>query len=60
MKEIINIIVIIAFALGGTAALKEFHDSIRNAALEKSAKGLPSLEKMSQDLRKPARHAQKH
>lgn len=39
MKEIVNIIVIIALVLGGTAALKGFHDTVRKAALEKSAKG---------------------
>ena len=60
MKEIINIIVIVAAVLGGTAAFKGFHDSIRNSALEKASKGLPSLERMSQDLRQPARQGKKN
>lgn len=47
MKEIINIIVIIAAVLGGTAAFNSFHDTVRKAALEKSAKGLPSLADIS-------------
>jgi hypothetical protein len=55
MKEIINIIVIIASVLGGTAALKGFHDTVRKAALEKTAKGLPSLEKMSGAFIGPAK-----
>lgn len=41
MKEIISALVIIASILGGTAALKGFHDTIREAALEKAAQGLP-------------------
>lgn len=52
MKEIISAIVIIASILGGTAALKEFHDSVRKAALEKSAQGLPSLTEMTRSLQR--------
>lgn len=53
MKEIISALVIIASILGGTAALKGFHDTIREAALEKAAQGLPSLEGMSRTLSTP-------
>jgi hypothetical protein len=53
MKEIISAIVIIASVLGGTAALKGFHDAVRKAALEKAAQGLPSLEGMSRALTRP-------
>lgn len=55
MKEVISAIVIIASVLGGTAALKEFHDAVRKAALEKAAQGLPSLEGMSRALTTPAK-----
>lgn len=55
MKEVISAIVIIASVLGGTAALKEFHDAVRTAALEKAAQGLPSLEGMSRALTTPAK-----
>lgn len=50
MKEIISAIVIIASILGGSAALKGFHDTVRQAALEKAAKGLPSLVEMTKAL----------
>lgn len=59
MKEIISAIVVIASILGGTAALKEFHDAVRRAALEKAAQGLPSLEGMSRALQRPPKPAQK-
>jgi hypothetical protein len=52
MKEIVNIVVIIALALGGTAAFKSFHDSIRKSALEKSAQGLPSLAKITNSFQR--------
>lgn len=55
MKEIINIVVIVALLLGGTAALKEFHDIVRKVALEKAAQGLPSLEGMSRALQQPSK-----
>jgi hypothetical protein len=55
MKEIISIVVIIASILGGTVALIEFHDTVRRAALEKAAQGLPSLERMSRVLQRPRR-----
>lgn len=53
MKEIISALVIIASILGGTAALKEFHDAVRKAALEKAAQGLPSLIGVSRALQQP-------
>lgn len=59
MKEIISIVVIIASILGGTAALKGFHNTVRKAALEKAAQGLPSLEGMSRALRQPRRPARR-
>jgi hypothetical protein len=52
MKEIINIIVIIVLALGGTAALTEFHNILRKAALEKSAEGLPSLTAITESFQR--------
>lgn len=52
MKEIIGIIVIIASVLGGTAALKGFHDITRKAALEKASEGLPSLTEMTRSLQR--------
>ncbi len=55
MKEIISAVVIIASILGGTAALKGFHDAVRKAALEKAAQGLPPLEGMSRALQQPRR-----
>lgn len=52
MKEIISTIVILATAIGGGAALKSFHDTVRRAALEKAAKGLPSLTQMTRSLKR--------
>lgn len=58
MKEIISAVLMIVSIWGGTAILTEIHDSIRKAALEKAAQGLPSLEGMTRALqqsRKPAK-----
>lgn len=55
MKEIISALVIIASILGGTAALKGFHDTVRRAALEKAAQGLPSLQGMTRTLQRSQR-----
>jgi len=52
MKEIINAIVLLGLVLGGGAALKGFHDTVRKAALEKAEKGLPSLEKLAHTLQR--------
>lgn len=55
MKEIISAVLMIVGLYAGTAALKGVHDSVKRAALEKSAQGLPSLNEMSRALRSPAR-----
>lgn len=52
MKEIISAVVTLAILVGGgTAALRGFHE-VRRAALEKAAKGLPSLEAAAFSLQK--------
>ena len=59
MKEIISAVLLIVTLFGGSVAIKNIHDAIRKAALEKAAKGLPSLEGMSRALRqapKPAKN----
>jgi len=43
MKELIGVAVLLVGLYGGTKALKEIHNTIRKAALEKAAQGLPSL-----------------
>ena len=53
MKEIISAIVILATVLGGGAALKSFHDTVKKAALEKVIQGMPSLSEMNKSLWKP-------
>lgn len=52
MKEIISAIIVLATVIGGGAALKNFHDFVRKAALEKAAKGLPSLVDMNRALQR--------
>jgi hypothetical protein len=52
MKEIISAVVVVVSLLAGTHFLKEIHDSIRKAALEKAATGLPSLTEMTRALQK--------
>ncbi|MBX2994047.1 MAG: hypothetical protein KF681_04480 [Bdellovibrionaceae bacterium] len=59
MKEIISAVLMIVSLWGGTAVLKGIHDSIRKAALEKAAQGLPSLEGMSRALQQPPKQAHK-
>ena len=59
MKELISAVVTIASIMGGTAAFKGFHDTVRRAALEKAAQGLPSLKGMSRALTEPRRPANK-
>lgn len=51
MKELISAVIFVAGIAGGTAALKTIHDSVRKAALEKAAIGLPSLSEMNKLLR---------
>ena len=45
MKEIFSAVFIIVALFGGTMAVRNIHDSIRSAALEKAAEGLPALSK---------------
>lgn len=52
MKELISAVIFIVGLYTGTAALKALHNSIRKAALEKAADGLPSLVDMSKGLRR--------
>lgn len=52
MKEIISAVLLVVSLYAGTQALKEIHDSVRKAALEKAAKGLPSLTEMTRALQK--------
>lgn len=59
MKEIISAVLMIVSLWGGTAALKGIHDSIRKAALEKAAQGLPSLEGMSRVLQQPPKKSRR-
>ena len=55
MKEIISAIIILATVLGGGAALKSFHDTVKKAALEKAAQGMPSLVEIHRALKGPER-----
>jgi len=49
MKEVIeSAFLITCLLLAGGKGLKEVHDRVRYAALEKVAKGLPSLTQMTQ------------
>lgn len=51
MKEIISAILVVVGLFAGTQYLKQIHDDVRKAALEKAAKGLPSLVEMNRQLR---------
>lgn len=55
MKEIISAVLFIVSLWGGTVVLKGIHDSIRKAAIEKAAQGLPSLTDMTKSLQKQKR-----
>jgi hypothetical protein len=52
MKEIISAVIFIVSLWGGTVMIKGIHDSIRKAAIEKAAQGLPSLTDMTKKLQK--------
>jgi hypothetical protein len=52
MKDVVGIVVTIAMALGGSIALKRFHDTVKQAALKKASQGLPSLTEMTRSLQK--------
>ena len=56
MKEIISAVILIVTIYSGTVALKNIHDVVRKAALEKAAQGLPSLGQMNNALRTPKNH----
>lgn len=60
MKEIISAILVIVGLVAGTRYLKDIHDGIRKAALEKAAKGLPSLTEMNRALQNPRRTERKN
>jgi hypothetical protein len=47
VKEIISAAILIVSLFAGTHYLKEIHDGIRKAALEKAASGLPSLRSLN-------------
>lgn len=51
MKEIVSAVVLVVTLFFGTVALKNIHDSIRRAALEKAALGLPSLVELTKTIR---------
>ena len=52
MNDLISIAILIATLFGGTVAADKIYDSVRRAALEKSAKGLPELGSFSKQLTK--------
>jgi hypothetical protein len=41
MKELIGVAVLLVSLFGGTVVLRNIHDAVRRAALEKAAHGLP-------------------
>ena len=51
MKELIGAAILIVGLYGGTKALKEIHDTVRKAALEKASKGLPPLTAFTKNLK---------
>ena len=55
MKEIISAVLLIVSLFAGTHYLKQIHESVRKAALEKAAQGLPSLVEMNRQLHAPKR-----
>lgn len=48
MKELIGAAVLIVGIYGGTKAISQIHNSVRKAALEKAAKGLPKLPRFNE------------
>jgi len=59
MKEIISAVALIVSMFVGTQLLKEMHDYVRKAALEKAAQGLPSLTEMTHALQKRKEQTQR-
>ena len=53
MKEIISAVLLIVSLFAGTHYLKEIHDAVRKAALEKAAQGLPSMVEFNNALHRP-------
>lgn len=52
MKELIESVVFAIGLLGtGSYALREVHDAVRKAAIEKVAHGLPSLTKLTHAIK---------
>ena len=51
MKEIISAVLFIVSLYSGTVALKNIHNLIQKAALEKTKQGLPSLTEMNKSFR---------
>ena len=51
MRELISAIIIAVSLAGGAVGLKNLHDNIQRAALEKAAQGLPSLSGLTRALR---------
>lgn len=56
MKEIISVVALLMALFGGTVVIKNIHNTVRKAALEKAAQGLPSLTALSRSLRTPPKH----
>lgn len=50
MKELISIAILVATLFGGTFAANKIYTSVRKAALEKSAHGLPDLSPFARSL----------
>lgn len=52
MNDLISAVILIATLFGGTVATDKIYISVRRAALEKSAKGLPNLAPFARQLTK--------
>jgi len=50
MKEYIEVAIVFAVLACGTSLAKKVHDQLREAALTKSAQGLPSLTGFTESL----------
>lgn len=60
MKELIGIAIFLFSIYGGTYAFKSIHETVRKAALEKAAQGLPSLQKFNQSLQREGSKRRSH
>ncbi|MBN8536663.1 MAG: hypothetical protein J0M15_06395 [Deltaproteobacteria bacterium] len=54
MNDLISTAILIATLFGGTVAADRIYASVRKAALEKSAEGLPNLAPFARQLTKKA------